>query len=557
MSKKIMSILMLFAVTFCFASGCNKEENTEQEVLVTEEGEIIATINGVNYTANDIYDEMLTTSTSVEYMYEKLEDLLISTIIPVTNTMRSTVVNEVEVWKKEIEEDASANKISYKEALKSALQEEGVETEEELIEKKLFEWQEKIITTEYKKNSKDKYLSGYFSDRSVYHISQIVINTGTNDYYDYFNVEPEEGFFKEIYEVVDALSSGIPFYQVAVEYSDDSSYSNGGDLGMVTLNDSNLPVEVRYALASYSKYIEGMEIDVPDYLNNVYGEGIEVIPQKYIDKLMEEDSYGEYFYENDSTKHINSLPSSFDNSRVYGRNIIFNNLLNSRTFRLIETETSEKAMEIDYARMPKDDVAGFSTKQTKKVLVNDEGNPILVVRSDTGIHFISIKKSPSVGLEELLKYYSTVIDETDDYTTYVEKSIDPTVQETRIAQIDALANEYAILAVKNNSNFNGNEDFIRYDMFMEYLGKSNQGVSFNITNEKVKSLVINFINGKKESVKNEIENNFAEGYETYANNAEHADNPLIVKEIPILKCLDNKSCTYTYADGFKVYGGGE
>ena len=117
MSKKIMSILMLFAVTFCFASGCNKEENTEQEVLVTEEGEIIATINGVNYTANDIYDEMLTTSTSVEYMYEKLEDLLISTIIPVTNTMRSTVVNEVEVWKKEIEENASANKISYKEAL--------------------------------------------------------------------------------------------------------------------------------------------------------------------------------------------------------------------------------------------------------------------------------------------------------------------------------------------------------------------------------------------------------------------------------------------------------
>ena len=69
MSKKIMSILMLFAVTFCFASGCNKEENTEQEVLVTEEGEVIATINGVNYTANDIYDEMLTTSTSVEYMH--------------------------------------------------------------------------------------------------------------------------------------------------------------------------------------------------------------------------------------------------------------------------------------------------------------------------------------------------------------------------------------------------------------------------------------------------------------------------------------------------------
>lgn len=557
MKKKLMSIIMLFAVTFCFVSGCKKDnEDKEQEILVVEGEEVIATINGVHYTANDIYGEFLTNGTTVEYMYEKLEDLLISTVIPVTNTMRNTVINEVEVWKKDIKEDASISGTSYKEALKTALEGEGVKTEEELIEKKLFEWQERIITNEYWKNSESKYLADYFSNRYVYHISQIVVNVSTNGNYDYFNVEPDEAVFKKLYDIVSKLSSGIPFYQVAVEHSDHSSYTSGGDLGMVTLNDTSIPNEVKYALASYSKYVEGMDITVPAYLDNVYGSGIEAIPQSYVDKLMEEDTYGDYFYEDDTTKYIDSLPSSFDNSRVYGRNIIFNNLFNSRTFKVIESETSEETRNVNYVRMPLTDVVGYSAKESKDVLVNDEGNPILVVRSDTGIHFVSIKKSPSVGLSNLLEYYSTEVDEEDNVTTYVEKSIDSSVQETRIAEINALAREYATLAVSDNSSFNGNEDFIRYDMFLSYLGKSNQGVTFEIENTQIKELVTDYITNKKTRAENQIMNDFLEKYEMYANLAEHADNPLIVKEIPILKCLDNKSCTYNYADGFKLKSGG-
>lgn len=561
MKKKFMSIIMLFAVTFCFVTGCkNDNNNKEQEIKKDKDGkEIIATINGNNYTANDVYGEMLTNSTSVEYMYEKLEDLLISTVVPVTSTMRNTIINEVEVWKKEIKENASISGISYKDALKAALKEENVSSEEELIEKKIFLWQEEILTSKYWKDNESNYLRKYFENRYVYHISQIVVNVSSNGNYDYFNVEPDKSVFKKLYDIVNSLATGIPFYQVAVEYSDDSTYASGGDLGMVTLNDSSLVEEVKFALASYSKYVEGMNIDnVPAYLDNVYKNGIESIPQSYVDKLMEKDAYGDYFYEDETTKYINSLPSSFDNSRVYGRNIIFNNLFNSRTFRFIESETSDKVETLDYVRMPKVDVAGFDAKQTKDVLVNDEGNPILVVKSNTGIHFISIKKSPSVGVEELLKYYSTEIDESDDFTTYVEKSIDPTVQEQRIAEIKALAKEYAILAVGDNSKFVGNEDFIRYDMFLAYLGKSNQGIKFELS-DKIEDLIISYIENQKTRVMNQINNEFLEKYVMYANKAEHADNLLIVKEIPILKCLQDKACTYNYKDGFKVYttGGGQ
>ena len=50
MNKKILSFIMLFAMTFCFISGC-KDGESEQAVLVAEGKDVIATINGVNYTS--------------------------------------------------------------------------------------------------------------------------------------------------------------------------------------------------------------------------------------------------------------------------------------------------------------------------------------------------------------------------------------------------------------------------------------------------------------------------------------------------------------------------
>ena len=552
MKKKFISIIMLFAITLCFVSGCKKED-TDKNVLVVNGKEVIATINGTNYTADQIYDEFLTTNESISYIYEELEDLLIKSVVPITDSMRSRITNEVEVWKKSIKDNAAINGTSYKEDLASALESENVSSEEELIEKKLFALQEEIINNQYWVNNKADYFNQYLNNRYIYHVSQILVSVGTNGNYDYFNVEPSASVFEKLYNIVTDLASGKSFYQVAVDYSDDTaSIDNGGDLGLITLTDSSLPNEVKYALASYSKYVENADIDVPEYLDNVYGEGIEVIPQNYID-MLNSDVNDEKFYEDDDTKHIQSLPSSFDNSRVYGRNIIFNNLFNSRTFRFLQSNGTKKIAEIDYAKMPKTDVVGFNDSTTQNVLVNDDNNPILVVRSDSGIHFISIKKSSFVGFEELKKYYSTEIDETDNYKTYVEKGRNSETREARIKELDSLAKEYAIISSSDNSSFGGNEKFIKYDMFLKYLNGTYQGVKFEIKNKQVETLILDYINNQKNLAKNKIEKYFDDNYKTYANNAEHADNPLVVKEIPILKCLENKECTYTYAEGFKVY----
>lgn len=554
MSRKLLSFVMLFAVTFCFIGGCKDKDDEEQAVLVKDGKEVIATINGVSYTADDVYNDFLDSNTSAEYLYEELEDLLIKTVVPVTESMRNRITNEVEKWKKDIKENATINGTSYKDALASALKEENVSSEDELIEKKIFELQEEILTNQYWNANKENYYNSYLNNRYVYHISQILVSFSTNGNYDYFNVDASSSKTKQLYDVVNLLLNGESFYNVALKYSDDSnSKNNGGDLGIVSLYDTTISDEVKYALASYSVYFENANISYPEYLNTTYGNGIEAIPQEYVELLVKEDENGKKLYEDGSTYYISSSSSWLKSSdRVLGRKVIFNNLFNSRTFRFIQSsETSESVESFDNIRMPKEDSYGFDEKSTQNILVNDQGLPILVVRSDAGIHFISINKSAFVGEEELQKYYSKEVNETDDYITYLEKSINESDKTSRLEVLESFANDYATLAISNNSDFKGNENFIRYDMFNSYLGKTYNGVTFNITNEKIKNIINQYITSKKGYVQERINNLFSENYETYANLAEYSDNPLITKQIPILKCLE-KECVYTYTNGFEL-----
>lgn len=556
MNKKILSFIMLFVVTFCFASGCKNDNDSQKAVLVTDDGkEVVASINGVNYTADQLYGNVVGTSTSVEYIYEQLEDLLIKTAAPITESMRSRVNNEVEKWKKDIKENASMSGTSYKDALKTALEGEGVGSEEELVNKKLFALQEEILTNKYWKEKEQSYYNGYVTNNNLYHISQILVSVSTNGNKDYFDVEPSEAVAGKLYDVTKALLNGENFYQVAERYSDDTdTKAKGGDMGIITLNDTTIPNEVKYALASYSVYFEDADIVYPEYLDEVYGEGFEVIRETYVDKL------GETYNEDSGIYHITSTSGTVPlYSRVQARNILFNNLYNSRTFRLLQSnEGTKNVKEITNAKMPLIDTAGFEeTVSTQKIITNENNIPILVVRSDKGIHFISITKSAFETDEELLKYYSKDVDETDNYRTYLEKAIDSSDKETRLAKLESFAKEYATMTISANSDFGGNEDFIRYDMFKNYLNGTYSGVKFEILDKNVEKLVLNYIDSKKAYVETKINNVFTSGYEKLANIEEaYANTTNVLKNIPILKCLDNKGCTFTHEEGFKAYTAG-
>ena len=377
MKKKMLSLVMLFALSIGFIGGCKKDNSgDEQAVLVVDGKEIVATINGVNFSADEVFENLSSLDGSAKYLYEKLNDLMIKTIVPVSESMRSKINNEVEKWKKEIKDNATINGKSYNDSLKEALEKEEVSSEEELVEKKIFELQKQIILNDYTSKVKNENYNNFILNGNIYHISQILVSVSTNGNSDAFGVGISESAAKRLYNVVNSLLKGESFYNVALQYSEDNNTSsNGGDMGIVTLNDatsSNFPEEVKYALASYSIYLENANITHPEYLDDVYENGIETIPQKYVDLLGE-------IYKDDTTRYINNVDSSSNTitstiSRMYGKNIIFNNLFNSRTFRFIQSNESNDVKEMSNIKMPVEDSPKFSsTTSTQNILTNYEG----------------------------------------------------------------------------------------------------------------------------------------------------------------------------------------
>ena len=230
MRKKVVSFIMLFAMTLGFVGGCNDEQN-EDSILVAEGKEVIAKINGVYYTADDVYGSLITSNSNASFLYEQLERKLIETVIQISDGAKSRIENEILAWKKNIETNSALKGTKYEDDLKTALEDEfGVSSEEELLEKKIFELKESTLLNQYKEEMNDTYYNSYLATRNIYHVSQILISVNENREYDYFNIEINKDQAKKLYDVVSQLQKGESFYNVALQYSDDSSSkNNGGD----------------------------------------------------------------------------------------------------------------------------------------------------------------------------------------------------------------------------------------------------------------------------------------------------------------------------------------
>ena len=559
--RKLIPLSTMLLCSLCLgACSCNKPSDTN----------VIATVNGKSIVTENVYNYALYDSNVAGYVYKLLEKALIESSITVSDSMRAVVENEVTAFVNKVKADAQLNETDYKEQLKTALEAEGVESLEELKAQKIYNRQKEAAKTIFLTRNQEAYAQAYVSSSYLYHVGDITLSVSSNSSSatDFYSLTISSDEAKAIHNSILELVEGEQYYNVAMAYSTGDSKSSGGEKGIVSLKDSSLTNEQRYALIGYSSMIEGKkdelyeglnlkesdpdaEIDYLPVLDSFYDRGLESIPFSYIANLK-----GNY----ETTECYNDDKDTvYTSSKVYYRNILFNSLLNTRTPKFI-TLTSEEVEEYGAQNraisatdlgvdvlVPNEEDGGYKTdssQEAKYVLVNEEGNPYVVYRDNQGLHIMTIHMTPfAEGYE---KYFSDEVDSTDSTLIYIEQGDN---YEDRLKEIEAFAENYI---TKGKGS-----DLLDYAVFEYFLNRTTENGNFKIIDNDVKRLIEQYIKSSQNLSDMEFKNLMDLSHKEYANSLWYKKN-VINKEIPLLSCLKkdskgNNMCTYTYGKGFEYF----
>ena len=284
---------------------------------------------------------------------------------------------------------------------------------------------------------------GYLKERLPYHVKHILINVEASSGA-YYNGQISSDNVRNLYLAVSELASGTNFGQIAEDLSEDSgSASKFGDLGIMDTSTSyvnefklgvyaydtyfNTNEEVNSSLSSNSNPFNIPEEDAT-YVKSL---GIASIPYGALMKMYELKDVTT----DDSNKIVNDGDATY-----YPRNILFNKYFNNHNLAFItpddladadanlKLEDSDDLLNKHYTDLDEygrwtngatnstyasmkgfkdvtlknyDEEGNYTGTVTRKILCDNDGNPILVVRAGTssyqGIHFIVVNRS---ALEE-------------------------------------------------------------------------------------------------------------------------------------------------------------
>ena len=359
------------------------------------------------------------------------------------------------------------------------------------------------------------------------------------------------------------MVEGENHYTVAEEYSKGTTASNGGDLGIVSLNDKDITNELRYALIGYSSMIQGKynEFDLPtniysEALNDLYNGGLEAIPYSYIKGLNEVhsnngDSETKNYETNTNFYYAGGNHYLTSTGRSYYRNIIFNVLLNTKTPRFITLSDEELKPGVHttkmQVRMPNVDKQGYSLETVEQnVLTNELGNPYVIFKDEKGLHVISVNKTPFD--EDLYEYYSVDPSPEDGYVAYSEFGNN---MDDRLAEVEEFSQNYI---TRNFAGNEGNEKLFSFEIFKFLLNKEDNG-SFKIVNTDVEKMIYQYMDSTSASVDTSKDTTYKGYYDVYSNIVWFKNQAYIVQEVPLLSCLTkasdgNYGCTYKFGKGF-------
>lgn len=194
--------------------------------------EIVASINGKEFTAEELYEQMVKQSGS-STLTNMIDEYILNKEYETDEDAKTYAESNIESYKSSYE--------SYGQDFEQALKDAGYANEDEFKESLILEYKKKLVAESYvKEQITEDEIESYYND-NVYgdiEAKHILITPEHND--DMTDEETEEAEKKakeEAENIIKKLKDGEDFEKLAKEYSDDSGTASKGGKLTVTYGD--------------------------------------------------------------------------------------------------------------------------------------------------------------------------------------------------------------------------------------------------------------------------------------------------------------------------------
>lgn len=494
MKKTAFSLSLLLALTLagCSSEGVKAKKDNGNDVLFS----YVADGKTVNVLANQIYGEMLQTSTGNEKLFNAwlkgvVENVMTSDYESKDDIIKVQVEAEMVEWLQDAKDQASANGVDDDEMIDQLLESEGVNSQDELKAKKLYERRLDELTTQFYKDNRTSFVNGYVENYYPFHVKGVLVKVADSSH-TLFNRSISEAEAKKLALSATQLLNGRNFSNVASDsnLSDHTSTTldQAGDLGIM---DASTSFNNEYKLGVYSYAIYsaegearanikaklGITDEAETELDAIYKDGIPVIDPTLWDVLEKSADITKDANGNDI---VDSEKGDYTSSNL-PRNVIFNNYFNAHSIAYLgASENTPADLKV--------------TIGEKDVVLNKKGGtPIIVVTDENGVQFISIEMNPFADLEKAQLYYSSKKSEETlngvTFTPYAALGTGTTSTiNDRAGTVDTQVKNYMNKGF--NSSISANQKFFQYAMFNHY---AEQQGNVQFTNAKVKEEIKTFV----------------------------------------------------------------
>ena len=586
MKKTALSLSLMLVLLTGAMVGCNdvKSAKLDGDDVIFKVGETQVTaadILGFKDTVNSDYT-FLETSEGANAVYQSIYKTLAQKYVEVTSAIEGAVKEKMDDWEDEVANYANSNGVTTRNATKTLLEQKGFETEAELEASYLLEEQKEELASMYLNSNNEPVVTAangktnlerYVSATSPMVVKQILVMlSDSNNLANKGSVVSDEvdkltSVFKRL-----ALSgsSTNSFKNIAYEESGDGSATYGGNLGIM---DTYTAFVSEFKLGLYVSEI----IQNKDNWKTSFDANDTLGAQEFEEELFGANGiYAGYtapvlniaavasalaFAQDDlnvaaQTAAGHSKETEYD-AQLYPRNVIYNKYFNYPGIQYLKLDFTniDDELEVLVGEMyDTDDAAFIADKVTAiknsdfynglenaeynkvnddKLIVDADNNPLVLVKSNYGVHILSITWS---ALDHNNGTGTTASDAVQ-YLMYGSNSSNVTVTPTYVKNTEfnfGYNNATAGQNARKNeisgriqnflkggySSVSTSEALYDYEIYQYYFAQAKAAGDISITNAKIESRINDMINLTTLSQQQKIDKSISDTWEAYIKSIE-------------------------------------